>query len=90
MKNDVARKALVVSFSAALLSIMVLPSARGQTGRLYPLHWGGRVPERVVSQSPSGPVVEVQRLMPTASRDIVWVQCPPPAQALGEIGRAHV
>jgi len=87
MKENVSRKALVVSFSAALLGIMVLPLARSQTTQLSPLHWSRRFPERVVSQGPAGPVVEAPRLMATASPDIAWVQCPPPAQALATFRR---
>lgn len=83
MKKNVASKALVVSLSAALLSFMVLPLGRGQATRLSPSHGGRRFPERVVSQGPAGPVVEAPRLTATASPDIIWVQCPPPAQALG-------
>lgn len=82
MKKNVASKALVVSFSAALL-IMVLPLACGHTTRQSPLSWRQRFPEGVISQRPAGPVVQVPRLMTATSPDIVWVQCPPPAQALG-------
>jgi pimeloyl-ACP methyl ester carboxylesterase len=80
MKKNAASKALMVSFLAALLGIMFLPLARGQNARLSPLHSGRRFPERLLSQGPAG---QVPRLMATASSDIVWVQCPPPAQALG-------
>ena len=84
MKNRVARSALAVSLSAALLGIMAVPSARGQTTR-SPLHRGRRFPEGVVSQARPAPVAELPRLMATASPDIDWVQCPPPAQALGAV-----
>jgi len=83
MKNDVERKAFAVSFLVALLGVMVLPSARGQTSQLSPYYWGRRFPEHVVSQARPAPVIELPRLMATASPDIVWGQCPPPAQALG-------
>jgi hypothetical protein len=43
----------------------------------------GRSPERAVSQGPARPMAEVPPLMPTASPDIVWVQCPSPAKTPG-------
>ena len=82
MKNYVARAALGIFFYSALLG-MVPTWASGQITRLSQIQPGERISRRLIAQNSLAARVQAPRPPATLSPDIVWVQCPVEAQALG-------
>jgi pimeloyl-ACP methyl ester carboxylesterase len=82
MKNYFSRTALAIFFYTALLGT-VRTSASGQIAQLSQMQPRQRIDRRLISQNPLAPRVQAPRPPATLSPDIVWVQCPVEAQALG-------
>ena len=82
MKNYVSRTALAIFFYTALLGT-VRTSASGQIAQISQMQPSQRIARRLTSQKPLAPRVPAPHLPATLSPDIVWVQCPVEAQALG-------
>ena len=80
MKNKIASISGII-FLAALL--LIAASAHSQIARPSGIQLGPRFPRRLNLQNPFIQGAQASNLEATASPDILWVQCPPPAQALG-------
>jgi pimeloyl-ACP methyl ester carboxylesterase len=79
MKNTIASISGIIFFAALVL---IPASARSQIARPSQIQLGPRFP-RLSSQNPSMQHAQAVNREATASPDIIWVQCPPAAQALG-------
>lgn len=81
MKTKVTSMKPGIIFFAAL--VLIPASAHSQIGRPQQIQPGPRFPRRLSSQNPSMQRAQALNLQGMASPDIVWVQCPADAQALG-------
>lgn len=81
MKTNFASRKRGIIFFAAL--VLIPASAHSQIARPSQIQIGSRFPRRLSSQNPSLQHAQALNREATASPDIIWVQCPPEAQALG-------
>lgn len=83
MKTKFAsRKCLIIFFFFAAL-VLTPAWAHSQIARPSQIQLGPRSPRRLSSQNPSMPHSQALNREAVASPDVIWVQCPQPAQALG-------
>jgi pimeloyl-ACP methyl ester carboxylesterase len=80
MKNTIAR----ISGSIFFAVLLLIPApGHSQIARPSQIQLGPRLPRRLSSQNPSMQHAQALNRDATASPDVTWVQCPPPAQAFG-------
>jgi pimeloyl-ACP methyl ester carboxylesterase len=80
MKNTIASVSGIIFFAALVL---IPASAHSQIARPSQIQLGPRFPRHLSSQNPSMQHAQALNREATASPDVIWVQCPPEAQALG-------
>jgi pimeloyl-ACP methyl ester carboxylesterase len=74
MKNTTASIKCTVIFAALILTSDLADSQ---------IAWPSRLPSRLSSHGPATQRAQALNLQTTASPDILWIQCPAPAKALG-------
>src|SRR5271157_2171908 len=80
MKNTIASISGIIFFAALVL---IPASAHSQIARPSQLQLGPRFPRHLRSRNPSMQHAQALNHEATASADVIWVQCPAEAQALG-------